>query len=144
MFKSQFYHTLDDKGRLVLPTKFRTEIANGAVLTIGFDGCLTIYTAQEWDRFFNSLLSKSMTSAPVRKVARTLAGNAIDIEIDKSGRVNIPKYLLEIAEIDKEVTIVGRASVIEIWSTKKWQKENAANITEFAAHAENIDLSGLE
>lgn len=144
MFKSQFYHTIDDKGRLVLPTKFRSEIANGAVLTIGFDGCLTIYTTQEWERFFNSLLSKSMTSAPVRKVTRTLAGNAIDIEMDKSGRVNIPKYLLEIAGIDKDVTIVGRASVIEIWSTKKWQSENAANIADFAAHAENIDLSGLE
>ena len=138
MFKGQYRHTIDDKGRLVLPTKFRNELSAGAVITIGYDGCLTVYTAEGWKRCVDELLSKPMTNVAVRKTMRILTGNASDIDLDKSGRVNIPDYLLEAAGIKKEVSIVGLGSVIEIWATERWLKEQEMDKADFESVSEQL------
>lgn len=138
MFKGQYRHTLDDKGRLVVPTKFRESLKDGAVITIGYDGCLTIYTAEGWKRCVDELLSKPMTSLAVRKSMRVLTGNASDIELDKSGRVNIPDYLLSDAGISKDVTIIGLGSVVEVWATDRWLKEQEKDKEEFESNAEQL------
>lgn len=138
MFISQYRHTLDDKGRLVLPPKFRTNITPGSVITIGYEGCLTIYLADEWKRSVESLLSKPMTSVAVRKNMRVLMGNASEIDVDKSGRVKIPDYLLSAAGISKDVTIVGMGSIIEVWATETWLKEQEKDKNEFEANAEQL------
>lgn len=138
MFKGQYRHTLDDKGRLVVPTKFRESLKSGAVITIGYDGCLTIYTAEGWKRCVDELLSKPMTSLAVRKSMRVLTGNASDIELDKSGRVNIPDYLLSDAGISKDVTIIGLGSVVEVWATDRWLKEQEKDKEEFESNAEQL------
>ena len=138
MFKGQYTHNLDDKGRLVLPTKFRNEITAGAVITIGYEGCLTIYTAEGWKRCVDELLSKPMTNVAVRKTMRVLTGNASDIELDKSGCVKIPEYLLSAAGISKEVSIIGLGSVIEVWATDRWLKEQAMDMDDFEAGAEQL------
>ncbi len=138
MFKGQYRHNLDDKGRLVLPTKFRDDITEGSVITIGYEGCLTIYTAEGWKRCVDELLSKPMTNVAVRKTMRILTGNASDIEIDKSGRVKIPDYLLSAAGISKEVSIVGLGSVIEVWATERWLKEQSMDMNEFETDAEQL------
>ena len=119
MFKGQFRHNIDDKGRLVLPTKFRDKLTEGSVITI-------------------ELLSKPMTSLAVRKTMRVLTGNASDIELDKSGRVKIPDYLLSDAGISKEVTIVGLGSVIEVWATDRWLKEQSIDKADFESDAEQL------
>ncbi|MCI5745548.1 MAG: division/cell wall cluster transcriptional repressor MraZ [Erysipelotrichaceae bacterium] len=138
MFKGQYKHNLDDKGRLVMPSKFRNEISSGAVITIGFEGCLTIYTAEGWKQCVNELLSKPMTNVAVRKTMRVLQGNASDVELDKSGRMNIPDYLLSAAGISKDVTIVGLGSVIEVWATQRWLKEQDSDMNEFESFAEQL------
>ena len=138
MFKGQYKHNLDDKGRLVLPTKFRPELVDGAVITIGSEGCLTIYTAEGWKQCVDSLLSKPMTNVAVRRTMRSLTGNACDIDLDKSGRINIPDYLLERAHITKDVTIVGLGSVIEVWATEEWVKEQALDQDEFESNADQL------
>ena len=138
MFKGQFRHNLDDKGRLVVPTKFREKLTAGAVITIGYDGCLTIYTADGWKQCVDNLLSKPMTNVAVRRTMRSLTGNASDIELDKSGRVKIPDYLLDRAHITKDVTIVGLGSVIEVWATEEWEKEQALDQDEFESNAEQL------
>ena len=138
MFKGQYRHNLDDKGRLVLPTKFREQLTAGSVITIGYEGCLTIYTAEGWKRCVDELLSKPMTNVAVRKTMRVLTGNASDIELDKSGRVKIPEYLLSAAGISKEVTIVGLGSVIEVWATEEWEKEQSLDQDEFESNAEQL------
>lgn len=138
MFKGQYRHNLDNKGRLVLPTKFRDQLSDGAVITIGYEGCLTIYTADGWNRCMDELLSKPMTSLAVRKTMRVLTGNASDIDIDKSGRVKIPDYLLTDAGISKEVTIVGLGSVIEVWATDRWLKEQDSDKEDFESDAEQL------
>jgi MraZ protein len=138
MFKGQYRHNLDDKGRLVLPTKFRTDLQEGSVITIGYEGCLTIYTAEGWKQCVDNLLSKPMTNVAVRRTMRSLTGNASDIDLDKSGRVKIPDYLLERAHIQKDVTIVGLGSVIEVWATEEWEKEQSLDQDEFESNAEQL------
>ena len=142
MFKGQFTHNLDDKGGLVLPTKFRKDITAGAVITIGYEGCLTIYTAEGWKRCVDELLSKPMTNVAVRKTMRVLTGNASDIELDKSGRVKIPDYLLSAAGISKEVSIIGLGSVIEVWATERWLKEQEEDMADFETGAEQLYYLG--
>lgn len=138
MFKGQYKHNLDDKGRLVLPTKFRDSLKEGAVITIGYDGCLTIYTSDGWKRCIDELLSKPMSSLAVRKAMRVLTGNASDIELDKSGRIKIPDYLLSDAGISKEVTIIGLGSVVEVWATERWLKEQEKDKEDFETNAEQL------
>lgn len=138
MFKGQYRHNLDDKGRLVLPTKFREYLKDGAVITIGYDGCLTIYTAEGWKRCVDELLSKPMSSLAVRKAMRVLTGNASDVDLDKSGRVKIPDYLLSDAGISKEVTIIGLGSVVEVWATDRWLKEQEKDKEDFETNAEQL------
>jgi len=138
MFKGQYQHNLDDKGRLVLPTKFREELGEGAVITIGFENCLTIYTAKEWENYTNELFSKSMTNLAVRRTMRRLTGNASDIDLDKSGRLKIPSNLLSDANIVKDVTIVGLGAYIEVWATEQWQKEQELDKQEYESNAEQL------
>ncbi len=138
MFKGQFQHNIDDKGRLVLPTKFRDKLGEGAVITFGFDGCLTIYTAAGWENYQNQLLSMPITSQAVRKHLRVLTGSASDVELDKSGRVKIPDYLMKDAGISKECTIVGVGSVIEVWATDRWLKELESGKEDFEEIAEQL------
>ena len=138
MFKGQYRHNLDDKGRLVLPTKFREYLKDGAVITIGYDGCLTIYTAEGWKRCVDELLSKPMSSLAVRKAMRVLTGHASDVDLDKSGRVKIPDYLLSDAGISKEVTIIGLGSVVEVWATDRWLKEQEKDKEDFETNAEQL------
>ena len=138
MFKGQYKHNLDDKGRLVLPTKFRDELGEGAVITIGFENCLTIYTAAEWDRYTNELFSKPMTTLAVRRLLRRLTGNASDIELDKSGRLKIPANLLSDAAIFKDVTIVRLGSYIEVWATDQWENEQQLDKEEYEYNAEQL------
>lgn len=138
MFKGQFQHNIDDKGRLVLPNKFRDKIGNGAVITIGFNGCLTIFTEKEWERYHDHLLSLPITSQAVRSYMRVLTGSASDVEFDKSGRINIPDYLRKDAGISKECTIVGVGSTIEVWAHDRWLKELEKDKQSFEEIAEQL------
>jgi len=140
MFKGQYKHNLDDKGRLVLPTKFRESLSEGAVITIGYEGCLMVYTKEGWEQTINELLNKPMTNVAVRRTMRILTGNASDIDLDKAGRANIPGYLLEQAGINKDVTIVGVGSYVEVWATDRWLKEQEIDKNEFESDAEQLYL----
>ena len=82
MFRGQFRHNLDDKGRLILPAKFREKIGDNAVITIGFEKCITIYPEQEWEKLQKSLVSMPVANKMVRSLSRTINGNASDVEID--------------------------------------------------------------
>lgn len=138
MFKGQYKHNLDDKGRLVLPTKFREELGEGAVITIGFENCLTIYTAAGWEKYTDELFSKPNTNLAVRRLLRRLTGNASDVDLDKSGRLKIPSNLLSDASISKEITIVGLGSYIEVWASDLWEKEQQLDKEEYESNAEQL------
>jgi MraZ protein len=122
MFIGQFSHNIDDKNRITIPSKFREKLGYNAVMTIGFDQCISIYTEAEWNNLQEKLLTLNTNSMDARKHIRMLAGSASECSADAQGRVIIPPNLIDRAKISKEVILVGNLNHIEIWSKQIWEK----------------------
>ena len=132
MFIGEYSHNLDDKGRLAIPAKFRRELAKGAVVTRGLDSCLFLYTKKEWEKLAEKLAALPISQSNSRAFARLMLAGAMDVEVDKQGRVVLPEYLRIFAGLKKNTVIAGLYSRIEIWDETKWdtykqQTENNSN-----------------
>lgn len=125
MFKSQYNHTVDTKGRLIIPSKFREILGEQFVVTKGMDGCLFAFSNDDWKVFEEKLKALPITNKNARKFARFFLAGAADVEVDKQGRILLPQHLREFGEIDKDVVLVGVGSRIEIWDRDKWIVENS-------------------
>ena len=112
----EYNHTIDTKGRLIVPSKFREALGDEFVVTKGLDGCLFVYDNKEWTVFEEKLKSLPLTNKDARQFVRFFLAGAASVEVDKQGRILIPSVLREFAELDKDVVLVGVASRIEIWS----------------------------
>ncbi|OYD15468.1 division/cell wall cluster transcriptional repressor MraZ [candidate division WOR-3 bacterium JGI_Cruoil_03_44_89] len=125
MFNGFERHNIEEKGRLAVPAKFRKDIEDSmVVITRGYDGCLTIYTLQEW-RIFEERLSKlTMADPRARRTIRWFCGNAEVLKLDRQGRVNIPQHLLDFAGVKKEVVITGILNHLEVWSIENYERQN--------------------
>nr|WP_027870207.1 division/cell wall cluster transcriptional repressor MraZ [[Eubacterium] cellulosolvens] len=123
MFKGEYNHTIDSKGRVIIPSKFRDELGEKFVLTRGMDRCLAIYPQSAWDVLEQKLATLPLTSnAASRNIVRFLINGATDCELDKQGRILVPSTLREYAGLtDKEVVLAGTLSYIEVWSKKRWE-----------------------
>lgn len=135
MFLGRFENKLDDKGRLSMPAKFRASLAEGFVVTRGFESCLTIFPMAEWQRLAEALGRFPVTDQKARSLRRVLFAQASDTELDKQGRVLIPEYLREAAGLSSEVIVAGMDRYIEIWDSERWQEmetQNEENATEIA------------
>lgn len=121
MFMSQYNHTVDAKGRLIVPSKFRDQLGDEFVVTKGMDGCLFVYANEDWAVFEQKLTSLPLINKEARKFARFFLAGASQVEVDKQGRILIASNLREFAGLDKEVVLVGVGSRIEIWSLEKWE-----------------------
>jgi MraZ protein len=121
MFIGEYSHNLDDKGRLAIPVKFRRELAKGAVVTRGLDNCLFLYTKKEWEKLAEKLASLPISQSNSRAFARLMLAGAMDVEIDKQGRVVLPEYLRTFADLKKNTIIAGLYNRIEIWDESKWK-----------------------
>lgn len=141
MFLGEFSHTIDDKGRLTLPAKYRVELANGLVLTRGLDGCLFVFTSTEWERVVQSLQNLPFTQKTARDFSRFIFSGATDAIPDKQGRILVPGYLREYAALDSEVTIIGINNRLEIWDPAHWQEVKGRVETEAEAIAEHLLMS---
>ena len=128
----------DDKGRLVLPTKYRDKIGKGSIITIGFEGCLTIYPESEYLKTQEDLRKMPMTNRNVRNYLRVFEGSASEAEFDKQGRIKIPAHLIRHAHLEKECVIVGLNSVIEVWALDRWKEIEENGKNSFEELAENI------
>lgn len=126
MFMGEYNHSIDAKGRLIVPSKFREQLGSQFVITKGVDKCLYVYSNEEWRRIEDSLREKSLTSNDARKFMRFFFGGACECEVDKQGRILIPANLREYAQIDKDVVSVGVYSRIEIWN-----KDNYSDNSEY-------------
>ena len=124
MFMSQYNHTVDTKGRLIIPSKFREILGDEFVVTKGMDGCLFVYANDDWKVFEQKLTSLPITNKDARKFARFFLAGAAPVEVDKQGRILLPAHLREFAELDKDVVLVGVGSRIEIWTKDKWEENN--------------------
>lgn len=123
MFIGEFLHSIDEKGRLAVPIKFRPDITDGAIVTKGLDGCLFLYTRTEWDKLVQKIKSTSdISQSNARAVSRLMLGGAIDLVPDKQGRINLPKYLINFAGIKNNVIVTGLVDRLEIWDSKTWEE----------------------
>ena len=141
MFMGEYNHTIDTKGRLIIPSKFREALGDGFVVTKGLDGCLFVYDNAEWTAFEEKLKALPMTNKESRKFVRFFLAGAAEVEVDKQGRILIPAVLREFAGLDKDVVLVGVASRIEIWSKEKW--EDASEYDDMEDIAEHMSELGL-
>ena len=120
MFMGEYNHTIDTKGRMIIPAKIREQLGDLCIVTKGLDNCLAIYTAEAWKKISTALQSQSSTKASVRALKRFVFGSAAELEYDKQGRVLIPVPLREYASLDKQAVIVGAGDHVEIWSREKY------------------------
>lgn len=141
MFIGEYSHSIDDKGRVSVPVKFRDELAVGCILTRGLDGCLWVYSTEEWAKIAENIAGMPVTQKNARSFARFILSGAMDMKIDKAGRINLPKYLADYAEIKSKVVITGMHNRLEIWSAEKWQsfkEEMESNSEEVAENLAEI------
>ena len=141
MFMGEYNHTIDAKGRLIIPSKFREMLGDEFVVTKGLDGCLFVYDNNEWSAFEEKLKSLPLTNKDARQFVRFFLAGATLAEVDKQGRILVPVNLREFAGLEKEVVLVGVASRVEIWSRTRW--ENAASYDDVEEIAEHMAELGL-
>lgn len=140
-FKGEYNHTVDAKGRLIVPAKFREALGETFVVTKGLDGCLFVYSNEEWERIEEKFREIPLTTKDARKFSRFFFAGAADCDVDKQGRILIPSVLREFAAIQKEVVLVGVLNRIEIWSKERWLGENEyEDMDEVAEHMAELGL----
>ena len=141
MFMGEYNHTVDAKGRLIVPSKFREQLGDEFVVTKGLDGCLFVYENTEWKALEEKLHALPLTNANARKVSRFFLAGATTCEVDKQGRILLPAVLRDFAGIDKDAVLVGVGSRIEIWSKDAWNESNTYDDMEEIA--ENMEGLGI-
>lgn len=142
MFMGEYNHTVDAKGRLIIPSKFRESLGDTFVVTKGLDGCLFVYDNQEWTAFEEKLKALPLSRKDNRQFARFFLAGAAEVEVDKQGRILIPSNLREFAGLEKDVVLVGVASRIEIWSQAKWEglQEEDESVEDIAERMTELGL----
>lgn len=142
MLIGEFEHSLDAKGRLIMPAKLRETIGDKFVVTKGLDGCLFAFSIEEWSNFEEKLKSLPLSNRNSREFTRFFLSGATECEIDKQGRFLIPTNLRETASLQKGVVIIGVGTRIEIWDKEKWNSYNDENIS-VEDIAENMTMLGI-
>lgn len=132
MFLGTHSPKLDDKGRIILPAKFRDGLAGGLVLTKGQDRCLVVWPRTEFDTYAAGLRASAQSNSRVRALTRVFFSSAFDESVDKQGRLTIPPVLREYAGLDRELTVVGADTRVEIWSTELWDAYLSRHEADFA------------
>jgi MraZ protein len=122
MLIGEHIHTLDEKKRVSLPAKFRSELGKRVVVTRGLDGCLSLYSESEWNVFAAKLTEMSMGQPDSRAFNRIMLSGAVLVDIDASGRVLLPEYLKEFAKLGSQVVVAGMMSRVEIWNQDLWKE----------------------
>ncbi|WP_213423352.1 division/cell wall cluster transcriptional repressor MraZ [Bhargavaea massiliensis] len=143
MFMGEYQHTVDTKGRLIIPAKFRDDLDGGFVVTRGLDKCLFAYTMDEWKRLEEKLKALPVTKKDARAFTRFFFSGATEVELDKQGRVNLPANLLSYAGLEKDCVVLGVSSRIEIWAREAWEgyfEESEDSFNEIAENLIDFDI----
>lgn len=138
MFMGEYQHSIDAKGRLIIPAKFREHLTEGFVITRGLDNCLFGYPILEWRKLEEKLKKLPVTKKDARAFTRFFFSGATEVEVDKQGRINIPSNLLTHANVQKDCVVLGVSNRIEIWSKESWQNYFAESEESFNDIAENM------
>ena len=143
MFIGEYNHNLDEKGRLAIPVKFREELKGGAVVTKGLDGCLFLYTIGEWKILADKLSHLPINQANTRAFARLMLAGAMDVALDKQGRIMIPDYLRKYVNLSKKVIINGLYNRLEIWDEENWEEYKKKTEADSGDIAEQLGVIGI-
>ncbi|NRD78775.1 division/cell wall cluster transcriptional repressor MraZ [Bacillus sp. BRMEA1] len=138
MFMGEYHHSIDNKGRVIVPSKFRDDLGEMFIITRGLDQCLFGYPMSEWKQLEEKLKGLPLTKKDARAFTRFFFSGATESELDKQGRINIPAPLLQYAKLDKECVILGVSNRIEIWSKQIWEDYFSQSEESFAEIAENM------
>jgi len=138
MFMGEYQHTIDEKGRLIIPVKFRDELGSTFVLTRGLDHCVFGYPLEEWEQLEKKLKALPFTKKDARAFTRFFFSGAMECQLDKQGRINIAPTLRKYAKLEKECMIIGVSNRIEIWSKSEWETYYQASEESFGEIAESL------
>jgi MraZ protein len=144
MFMGEYSHSIDPKGRLIIPAKLREELGDNFVVTKGLDGCLFAYPQEEWQNIEKRFREVPLTTKDARKFSRFFFAGAAQMELDKQGRILLPATLRSFAGLEKDVVLVGVLDRVEIWDKSRWDENNAyddQDMDEIAEHMADLGLS---
>ena len=143
MFLGTYEHSLDAKGRVILPAKFRERLESGAFLARSLDGCLSLYDAEEFERVAQDMQEKARRGAVERNAVRSFAAGATEATPDKQGRITIPAHLRSFAGLEREVVVTGALTRIEIWDAARWRDIDMEAERALAAARPGLDDIGI-
>ena len=143
MLIGEYDHSLDAKGRLIMPAKLREDMGEKFIITTGLDGCLFGFSMSEWEKFEDKLKTLPITNKNARNFVRFFLSGATECELDKQGRFLIASKLREVANLDKDVTIIGAGTRIEIWDTAKWTEHNSEENLSIEEIEKNMEDLGI-
>ncbi len=147
MFYGEYRHSIDTKGRLIIPSKLRITLEDNYIdkfyITRGFDKCIVVYEEGEWSVIEKKLKALPQNKPDVRAFVRIFFSQARLVECDKQGRINIPDYLLKPAGIEKEVFVIGSSNRIEIWDVKSWENYCSQSVDSYEKLAESVGDLGI-
>lgn len=138
MFMGEYHHNIDDKGRLIIPSKFRDDLGDKFIVTRGIEECLFVYSLSEWNNIIEKLKTLPFTNKSARTFMRMFLSGATECELDKNGRINIAMPLTSYASLTKECVIIGVNDRLEIWSEDKFNNFFDENIENFSEIAEDL------
>ncbi len=138
MFIGEYHHTIDEKGRIIIPSKFRESLGKEFIITRGIENCLFIYSLQNWADITNKLSSLPFTKKDARVFNRFFMSGATSVELDKQGRVNISKPLIDYAGLDKNCVVIGTGDRLEVWSEDSWNSFFDSTKDSMSDIAENL------
>ncbi len=138
MFMGEYQHNIDTKGRMIVPAKFRDGLGESFVLTRGLDQCLFAYPQEEWKILEEKLKKLPLTKKDARSFTRFFFSGAVECEVDKQGRINIPQPLRKYSKLEKECVVIGVSNRIEVWAQEIWEDYFTESEESFAEIAENL------
>ena len=142
MFMGEYYHTIDDKGRITIPSKIRYELGESFIITRGLDGCLFVYKKDDWNKIVNKY-QELPNIKDARNFMRFFLSGANTLEFDKQGRINISSPLIKYAGLKKDCVVIGVGDRLEIWSKDRWEDFVSENENSLSDIADNLFSSNL-
>ena len=143
MLLGEYYHNIDEKGRLIIPAKLRNDLGENFVICNGLEGCLFVYSQEEWNKFVAELETLPRMNKNARAFKRYFFGSASEGTFDKQGRVLVPPSLRKSANLEKEVVLVGVQDRVEIWDKALWEKESMLSEEDLDDIAEQLEAIGI-
>ena len=143
MFIGEYAHSLDLKGRMAIPAKFRKGLVSGAIITRGLDRCLFIFSKTEWEKLATKLIDLPLAQANSRAFVRLMMSGAVDVEIDNQGRVLVPEYLRQYAGLSKNAVVTGLLNRIEVWDEASWKEYKTKTESQSDEIAEKMGELGI-